>query len=238
MIEVTYGAGRGALRLNSFNTSAGISADPASISVARLRDPGRREAEELIESVYTRKYGARIAAHYPNLMSVWSASGDIIASVGFRAASEQPLFLEHYLDLPIEQTLKDAGGKALDRAEIVEIGNLAARSSGASLFLFVTLAALLRYRGFTHAAATTTRALKRSIESFDFRLTSLGSADPARLDDRGASWGSYYAAQPVIVAGEIAQCFERLAHFLPPDRNPHLDHLFAEDDGAGSGVRA
>ena len=237
-VEVAYGAGKGALLLNAFQSSTGVSVEPASISITRLLDPGRRDAEHLIESVYAKKYGARITAHYPSLMSLRSSTGDTIASVGFRAASEQPLFLEQYLDHPVEQVLEDSAGRTVSRGEIVEIGNLAARSSGASLFLFVTLAALLRYRGFIYAAATTTRALKRSIESFDFQLMTLGAGDPRRLADQGASWGSYYAAQPVIVAGEIAQCFERLAYFLPPDRNPHLADLFAEDGDLEMDLRA
>lgn len=237
-VEVAYGAGKGALLLNAFTSARGDAAEPASISVTRLHDPGRCDAEDLIETVYAQKYGARISAHYPDLMSVRSARGDVIAAIGFRAAGEQPLFLERYLDLPIERALGDLGGLQAARSGIVEIGSLAARSAGASLLLFVTLAALLRYRGFTHAAATTTRALKRTIEAFDFRLATLGNADPARLPDGGASWGSYYAAQPVIVAGEIGQCFARLADFLPPDRNPRLAELFAEEPDSAQRSRS
>ena len=173
------------------------------------------------------KYGARIASHYPSLLCACAGDGRVLASIGFRAAAEQPLFLEHYLDQPIEDALGDAGCSASGRAGIVEIGNLAACNPGASLFLFVTLAALLRYRGYVHAVATATRALKRTIESFGFKLASLGPADPDRLADRGESWGRYYASQPMIVAGDIGQCFERLAHFLPPDRHPDLAALLA-----------
>lgn len=229
-VEVADGASRGTLLLNMFGSTIGKGPDPAGVSITRRGDPGRREAELLIEAAYERKYGACVADHYPNLISVASAGGEIIASVGFRTASEEPLFLEAYLDITIETALSAAAGRDVERAEIVEIGSLAATSHGASPFLFVTLAALLRYRGFTFAAATATRALRRSIEALDFPLMTLGSADPWRLADRGAAWGSYYAAQPRIVAGDIAQCFERLAHFLPPERSPDITGLLAEGD--------
>jgi hypothetical protein len=229
-VEVAYGASRGTLLLNMFGSTIGKGPDPAVVSITRRGDPGRREAERLIEAAFQRKYGARLTGHYPNLISVASADGEIIASVGFRGASEEPLFLEAYLDTPIETALSAAAGRDVQRAEIVEIGSLAATSHGASPFLFVTLAALLQYRGFTYATATATRALRRWIEALDFPLVTLGVADPRRLADRGAAWGSYYAAQPRIVAGDIAQCFERLAHFLPPERNPDLASLLAGDD--------
>lgn len=226
MMQVAFGARSRPLVLNADNLRALTSLEPTSISVSRRCDPGRAEAEALIEKVYARKYGASISRHYPSLMSVHGAGGAVLAAVGFRAAADESLFLENYLDEPIESALSKAADAPVRRSTIVEIGSLAGRSNGASVFLFVTLAALLRHRRFTHAVATATSGLQRVIEAFDFRLLDLGTARPDRLSDRGRSWGRYYGAEPKVLAGEIEQCFARLAHYLPPERNPDLDDLF------------
>ena len=226
-MEVAFGASVRPLVLNAASFASITSLQPSLISIISAHEPGRAAAEALVEHVYARKYGAVIGQHYPYLMCVHGTDGDVIATVGFRPAGDEPLFLEAYLDEPVEAALGRASGRAVPRAAIVEIGSLAAQANGASIFLFVTLAALLRHRGFSHAVVTATRPLRRAIEAFSFEMTTLAPADQSRLGDRAAAWGTYYANQPKIIAGTIEQAFSRLAPFLPPDRNPHLRELFA-----------
>ncbi len=200
---------------------------PSVISITRYFAPDRELIESYIAQSYQRSYGAHIEAHYPFLMSVRDDAGRPLAAVGFRPASSGRLFLESYLPEPVEQAMLTATGANVDRDGIVEIGNLVSEGRGASIFLFVALAAYLRQQRFIHACATATSRLRSAFGFFGIEPVGLGAADPETLPDRGRSWGSYYTTAPKVVAGAIAPAFERLERLLPSERNADLDPMFA-----------
>jgi hypothetical protein len=136
-------------------------------------------------------------------MSVQDAAGDIHAVVGFRLAETGPLFLEHYLDDPIEQVLARSLEPGADRRQVAEIGNLGSKSPGATIFLFRALAEHLRSLGRDIAVATATRDLRAILGKFGVATVELARADPERLPDRGSTWGSYYSTDPKVMAGSI-----------------------------------
>lgn len=200
---------------------------PSAITVTRQAGPDRTQVEGFIEQVYARRFGSVIARHYPTLMNVHDRDGRVVAAVGMRLAADGPLFLERYLDRPVELALRSAMPDAIGRGSIVEIGNLASTSRGASVFLFVTLAAYLRQQQLTHAVVTGTKALRRSFALFGFEFVELAPADPEALPDRGASWGNYYTRDPKVLGGAIAPACTRLEPYLPADKNGDLKRLFA-----------
>ena len=126
------------------------------------------------------------------------------AAAGYAAASVQALFLEQYLDGPIELTLAAALGRPVARAGIVEEGNLAAVSAGMARALIPLLARHLHRLGYRWVAFTATRALRNTFHRLGLRPLRLTRADPARLPDGGASWGTYYDHDPVVMAGKIS----------------------------------
>jgi hypothetical protein len=215
----------GALFLDADKVRGFTRLSPSYISIAGRSGAARRPVERLIEDTYRRSYGSKIFEHYPNLMSVHDADERVLAAVGFRAASEAPLFLEQYLDDPIEAALSAATADEIRRDEIIEIGNLASAGRGASVFLFVALAAYLKELDYRFAAVTATDALRRAFEFFRFDPIYLGTADRAALADNGDAWGDYYARNPPVMAGAIAPCFSRLEQFLPVTRNTQLSYL-------------
>ncbi|MCB2109038.1 MAG: thermostable hemolysin, partial [Rhodobacteraceae bacterium] len=156
---------------------------------------------------------------------VHDAAGEILAAVGFRSASEEPLFLEQYLALPVEQELAAARVINIDREQIVEIGSLASQGKGASIFLFVVLAAYLRQRGFAYACATATGVLRRTFTMFGFDVVELAHASGDRLSDHGDSWGKYYETDPRVIAGGIAGCYAQLERFVPTAQNSEFGRL-------------
>jgi hypothetical protein len=80
----------------------------------------------------------------PELIALFDAGGQILAAVGFRSADGENLFLEHYLDTPVEHAIACHSTRALPQREgIVEIGNLASIDRGASRKLFAVLAGVL-----------------------------------------------------------------------------------------------
>ena len=182
--------------------------------------------ETYLEAAYQRAFDGRIRSHYPELMSVRDGKGDIQAAVGFRLASGGPLFLEQYLDAPIEALLQIEGEAAPRRAAIAEIGNLAATTPGASQLLFLALARHLHWAGCAYVAATATRSLRRSFSRAGFATRTLAPAAASRLADGGADWGSYFKSEPRVLAGPIAPALPQLAQTFggAPCReaSPHL----------------
>lgn len=198
---------------------------PSVISISERMAPQRRQVERFLEDAYAKAFSGRIRRHYPILMSVWDASGALHAAAGFRFATSQPLFLEQYLDAPIEKAISGAFDATAGRHEIAEIGNLAATSAGASVFLFIALAGYLEQHGCRYAAATATRPLRRMFGQVGFAAHELCKADPARLQSGAGDWGSYYLHDPVVMAGEIAPAFEPLQRRLAAEPRAEADRI-------------
>jgi hypothetical protein len=184
-------------------------AAPARAPQARLEPlhrthPQRRAFEDFIAARFARAYGARLAHFLPHLLGVKDGLGRWQAAAGYAAAGAQPLFLEQYLDQPIEQALAAAIGAPIARGSVVEVGNLAANSAGMARALIPQLARHLHRMGYRWVAFTATRALRNSFHRLGLKPVPIAAADPARLADGGAHWGSYYDQDPVVVAGKIS----------------------------------
>ena len=237
MLEVSLHADReerGSIFLDTQRMRSVTRLVPTAISVNRrgTAAPCREQTERFVEEAYARCYGSIIAQHYPTLMALHGEDGGIIAAVGIRTAAEESLFLENYLGRPVQDALRTATGLRVARKKIVEIGNLASNGKGASIFLFVTLAAYLKQQQFSHAVVTATDVLRQAFAFLGFDPVPLAAANPQALPDGGASWGRYYERDPRVLAGAISPCFARLERFLPPEHNTDIDGLFARLSGA------
>ncbi len=201
---------------------------PSSISMTWSCRTDRDRVEQFIERRYEECYGSVIQRHYPTLMSVRDENDRIIAAVGTRLAADEKLYLESYLGQPIETALFTATGNFVARDRIVEIGNLVSAGKGASVFLFVALAAYLRHQRLDYAAVTATKSLRRSFSLFGLGSIEVAAARPEVLTDGGACWGSYYTREPKVLVGAISSGFQRLEAYLPHAHNSDLARLFAQ----------
>ena len=207
----------------SFHKSAVLEhlrARPHIVSIVPIFAKDRHEVEEFIKNIYAVSYGARIEVHYPILMSVRDEAGKLLAATGFRPAGLEPLFLEQYLDVPVE-TLLNA-----PRAGIVEIGNLASDGGGASLYLFAALAAYLNHNGYTQAVVTGTNFLERRFKQMGLTPQRHTKADPSLLLKDGEDWGTYYETQPHVLSGSIAPGYQRLQKQLGAEYQDYRPRLF------------
>ena len=202
------------------------------VSLLKRDAASRRRAEAFIADRYEAQFGARIAVSYPLLLCLTSTSGEMLAAVGLRCAGDGPLFLEQYLDQPIDLALGACWPGPHRRDRIVELGSLASVNNGASLYLVAAMAAYMEVRGFEVATVTGTRRLRRLFELFDFNFVTLGSARRDRLIDASANWGSYYDDDPQILAGQVRQCFEaavlRARVLSAPSRGATLDGIISQ----------
>lgn len=186
-----------------------LRAAPPRTASARLEPvyrthPARAAFEDFIAARFSRAYGARVTHFLPHLLGVRDGIARWQAAAGYAAASAQALFLEQYLDLPIECALAVALGRPVARSSIVEVGNLAAVSAGMARALIPQLARHLHRLGYSWVAFTATRALRNTFLRLGLKPLPLTSADPACLPDGGASWGTYYDHDPVVMAGKVS----------------------------------
>lgn len=169
--------------------------------------PQRAAAEGFIADIFRRHYGAAVSSFAPNLMLLEDA-GRIAAAAGWRCAGEERLFLETYLDEPIEAAVARLAGQPVKREAIIEVGNLAADRAGGSVDVILNLARHLDRLGYEWVAFTATSELIGIFRRLGLPPLALASADPARLGADAADWGSYYDSRPVVVAGRIALALE------------------------------
>jgi len=164
----------------------------------------RHAFEDFIGARFARAYGAKLTHFLPHLLGVKDGLGRWQAAAGYANAGAQALFLEQYLDAPVEQALAAALGRPIARNSIVEVGNLAAASAGMARALIPQLARHLHRLGYRWVAFTATRALRNSFHRLGLKPLALAPALRSRLQDGGADWGSYYEQDPVVMTGRIA----------------------------------
>ena len=144
--------------------------------------------------------------------------------MGYTVAGRQPLFMEQYIDIPVEELLTGVIGAPVLREDIVEVGNLVAAGSGAARRVIVHMTALLHDLGRSWVVLTLTKSLLNSFARLGIETIPLVSADPARLPDKGESWGTYYSCEPWVMAASIPLGFKRLLSGTPrPDTKRGAD---------------
>jgi hypothetical protein len=73
------------------------------------------------------------------------------------------------------------------------------------------MARYLHQSGYKWVAFTGTTSLLNSFVKLRLDLSVLAPANPHRLADKGAAWGSYYDTDPKVMLGHIAAGYAQLA---------------------------
>jgi hypothetical protein len=163
----------------------------------------RAEVERFIRGIYAQRFGATVRRFAPCLVSLHDGDGRIVAAAGYRFADAAGLFLERYLDEPVEAMLARHAGARPARGTIVEVGHLAAARAGEGRRLILLLGPHLAARGAQWVVSTLTEELRHLFVRIGVTPLALGAADPGRLGDEAADWGGYYAHHPVVLAGHL-----------------------------------
>lgn len=196
---------------------------PSGLCLVDGGHPLREQAERFIARRFFEVHGARISEFMPELLALCGNDGCILAAVGIRSAADGPLFLEYYLDLPVETAIArnaDLLQPLPLREAIVEIGNLASVDRSASRKLFKALAGLLDARQFGWAVFTGCTSLHRMFKNLGIETVELGRALQSCLPAEQQSWGGYYEDDPRVVAGRVSRGrdafgLRRAANFEP-----------------------
>ena len=179
---------------------------PTSVQLQGPLTSDRAEAENFVRDAFKAAYGARIEHFLPTLMTLRNDGGQLLAVLGVRTSDSERLFLEQYLDRPVEQVLNMAAGHRIDREELVEVGNFSVGATGGGRWLITALTAYLYASGQRWAVFTCGPMLKNAFDRLGIELLDLAKADPASLaPEESFRWGSYYANKPRVMAANVFQ---------------------------------
>ncbi len=165
----------------------------ATLSLHLADDPGRMALERFIHQCFALSHQADIQHFLPQLLAFHDSQGRLTAAAGIRPANDGPLFLERYLDMPLEDAVSRVVGATLPRSCMI-----------------AAVTWLLASRGLHWVAFTGAATLINSFQRLGLTPVVLAPADPARLEDQAEIWGTYYSHCPQVFAGNIRYGFDAL----------------------------
>jgi hypothetical protein len=168
----------------------------------------RSELEAFVGDAFARNHGAQVTSFMPTLLSFRDPVGTLRGAVGMRHAGEHLLYLEQYLDQPVDSAIASATGEPVHRRQVVEVGNLASVNCRTAVRMIAQLPAHLLSREFQWIVFTATSVVREILLGFGAPLVELARAERARVALGSDRWGSYYETDPRVFAG-----------FLPGSRN-------------------
>ena len=167
------------------------------------------DIRRFIVHTFAHHYNASIETFCDHLLGVCTPQGLLCAAAGYNLAEEGTLFLEQYLDVPLEQHVQQQLGLEIQRSDIAEVGNLAATHAGGARMLIELMTQHLHKEGRRWVAFTATRSLINSFKRLGLSPVILAPALPERVKNP-AAWGSYYAQTPFVAIGDIQLGHARL----------------------------
>lgn len=179
----------------------------------RFAEPGDGDYQKLsrfIQHSFRKAYEAEIDVSYPQLMGVFGNDGAPLAALGLRNAGSGPLFLEHYLDTPVEQAVAEKTRLHVPRGKIAEAGNLASSKLPMLRSLMFALSLTLKEQLYEYIVFTGTLNLKRYLEALEMKPDVLAEARPEKIGHLASDWGRYYETHPVVMGGQVETFYRGL----------------------------
>ena len=178
----------------------------------------RAAAEAFISQRFAESFGSRIEAFMPRLFSVRNRAGDICGAFGLRSASRN-LFLEQYLDTPIEKTIAARAGGVVERRTIVEVGHFSGAFPGAVRAMIGLLTEHLHREGFEWVVFTGTTGLRNAFCRLGLCPLDIQAATIDRIPaEARAAWGTYYDHAPRVLVGNIQEGYRAMLLADAPGR--------------------
>ncbi|MFQ5581842.1 MAG: thermostable hemolysin [Mariprofundaceae bacterium] len=181
------------------------------VDVLETNHAERDQAEKFIHDRFGLEYSADIRHFMPHLIRVRDHKRRDKAIMGYRDAGHHRLFLEVYLDEPVEVEMSDYLGYPVSREHIVEVGNLAEVEPGDARLAIISATAYLYTAGYRWVVFTGVTKLRNAFRRMGLEPKELMEADLARLSENEKNeWGSYYQGRPVVCFGEIKEGYDNL----------------------------
>ena len=162
----------------------------------------RQELESAIRRGFDAHFGACIEGFMPALASFELRGAKAI--IGYRPASAEPLYLESYLDEPIDILLGNITSEPVSRSDIVEVGQLVVQDRRIVGPLFRALVPYLLGQGYQWICFTGTHKIRRLLAHTGFAGLTVAYAAESAVSGSGDRWGSYYSNDPQVIVGKLS----------------------------------
>jgi hypothetical protein len=174
---------------------------PISVRFSGRDAADRAEIEQFISKIFYDACGAKVRFFLPVLLSLRDSDGKLIAACGIRSAGSDRLFLEHYMDQPVECLLSEQVGSTVNRNDIIEIGNYSVAEMGTSRQLLSAIIDQLHATSKQWAVFTAIQLVRNTLIKQNVFPKVLCDADIKRLPpEEQSEWGSYYEQKPQVMA--------------------------------------
>ncbi len=172
-----------------------------SVRFSKYDSADRAEIEQFIIKTFHHTFGADIRRFKPYLMSLRDLDHKLIGVCGLHSATKEKLFIEHFLEMPIEAVLSTHTGHTVNRTDIVEIDNFSIEDLEMSRYLVTAINDQLYFTAKQWAVLTATPALRDVFIDLGLCPEVLADADDGLLssEDRKV-WGNYFDQAPQILA--------------------------------------
>lgn len=186
---------------SSSNPTIDLTERPFTVRFSKHDSADRVELERFISDIFRQTYGAEIKRFKSYLMSLRDHDDKPIAACGLQSAATERLFLENFLDQPIEVVLSEHTGSPAKRGDIVEIGNFSVEELGMAHYLVTAINDQLHFTSKQWAVLTAVPALRDAFINLGMNPEILADADINRLhqEERG-EWGNYFGQKPQVMA--------------------------------------
>ena len=182
----------------------------AGLTLVRHDGADRVDVSAFIRRKFLNDHGAHLQHLMPDLFSLRRPDDTIVAAFGLREAASEQLFMECYLDEPVECRIARLSGREVARGRIIEVGNLAAAPGGARAMI-VALTTHLQAAGIEWVTFTGVLALRHAFRRLGLRPLSIAAATPDRLSEaERALWGRYFESRPIVMAGYVPHGYRML----------------------------
>lgn len=163
----------------------------------------RRELESRIRAGFGQHFEACIEGFMPELAVYRHASG-AEGVIGIRNAGDERLFLESYLDRPIEVAVSRCAAMHVRRNQIAEVGQFVISDRDTVADFFRDLVPFLQSQGFDWVCFTGTNRIRALLSRIGFEGRPVATATRDRIGASVDDWGSYYDHEPVVIIGKLA----------------------------------
>ena len=173
--------------------------------------PERSDVTDYVHRKFAQVYGADVQSFMPHFIRLRDGSGKYKTVMGYRDAGHYPLFLEQYLDVPVEEMIAQLVGHPVDRNTIVEVGNMVENEPGDARLAIISATAFLRVAGYRWVVFTGVGRMRNAFRRFGLEPVEMIKADQSRLSEEDRErWGSYYQGNPTVFFGDIEKGYENL----------------------------
>lgn len=162
----------------------------------------RASLEARVRSGFGMHFDACIEGFMPRFAHYRHTSG-ATGVIGIRRAADEPLFLESYLNVPVETVIEDVTGALIARDRIAEVGQFVVDDRDIVPSFFRDLVPFLVRNDFDWVCFTGTDRIRALLARIGFHGLPLARADETRVRNSTDRWGRYYDFDPVVILGKL-----------------------------------